>query len=47
MSQHPKRPRDLNQWAKRMVDVVTGEVEDRVPEKNEAAAAALGNERRC
>lgn len=24
----PKRPRDLNQWAKRMVDIATGEVED-------------------
>ena len=25
---HPKRPRDLNQWAKRMVDIATGEVEE-------------------
>lgn len=25
---HPKRPRDLNQWAKRMVDIAIGEVED-------------------
>lgn len=24
---HPKRPRDLNQWAKRMVDIATGEAE--------------------
>jgi hypothetical protein len=24
---HPKRPRDLNQWAKRMTDIVSGEVE--------------------
>jgi hypothetical protein len=23
MSQHPRRPRDLNQWAKRMTDVMT------------------------
>ena len=22
---HPKRPRDLNQWAKRMTDIVSGE----------------------
>ena len=22
---HPKRPRDLNQWAKRIVDIATGE----------------------
>jgi hypothetical protein len=28
---HPKRPRDLNQWAKRMVDIATGAVEDREP----------------
>jgi hypothetical protein len=27
----PKRPRDLNQWAKRMVDIATGEVEDEAP----------------
>jgi hypothetical protein len=27
----PKRPRDLNQWAKRMVDIATGEVDDREP----------------
>jgi hypothetical protein len=43
---HPKRPRDLNQWAKRMVDIATGEVEDREPTPEEqgknAAAVALG-----
>jgi hypothetical protein len=27
-AKRPKRPRDLNQWAKRMVDIATGEVED-------------------
>ena len=26
-----KRPRDLNQWAKRVADIVSGEVEDREP----------------
>ncbi len=26
---HPKRPRDTNQLAKLMVDILTGEVEDR------------------
>ena len=31
----PKRPRDLNQWAKRMVDIATGEVEDREPTPEE------------
>lgn len=29
MTNPPKRPRDLNQWAKRMLDIATGEVEDR------------------
>ena len=29
----PKRTRDLNQWAKRMVDIATGEVEDRERKK--------------
>jgi hypothetical protein len=43
---HPKRPRDLNQWAKRMTDIVSGEVEDREPTPKEQgkdpAAVALG-----
>jgi hypothetical protein len=43
---HPKRPRDLNQWAKRMTDIVSGEVEDREPTAEEQgkdpAAAAMG-----
>lgn len=42
----PKRPRDLNQWAKRMLDIATGEVEDRAPtaeeEGKDAAAVSLG-----
>ena len=34
----PKRPRDLNQWAKRMVDIATGTAqESKPPQKNEAA----------
>jgi hypothetical protein len=32
---HPKRPRDLNQWAKHMVDLATGEIEDREPTPEE------------
>ena len=32
---HPKRPRDLNQWAKRMVDLATGETNDREPSPEE------------
>ena len=41
-----KRPRDLNQWAKRMVDIATGEIEDRPPTPEEQgkdpAAVSLG-----
>jgi hypothetical protein len=46
MTKHPKRPRDLNQWAKRMVDIATGVVEDREPTPEERgadpAAVAMG-----
>lgn len=35
MPNTPKRPRDLNQWAKRMVEIATGEVEDRAPTPEE------------
>ena len=28
---HPKRPRDLNEWAKRMVDIATGGVKETEP----------------
>jgi hypothetical protein len=46
MTKPPKRPRDLNQWAKRMVDIATGQVEDRepTPEKQgkDRAAVARG-----
>ena len=47
MAEHrPKRPRDPNQWAKRMTDIVSGEVEDREPTPEEQgkdpAAVALG-----
>jgi hypothetical protein len=45
-AKHPKRPRDLNQWAKRMVDIATGAVSDREPTPEEQgkdpAAVALG-----
>ena len=38
---HKKRPRDPNALAKSIVDIATGQAEDREPksEKNEAAAA--------
>lgn len=43
---HPKRPRDINQWAKRMVDIATGDASDREPTPEERgvdpAASALG-----
>jgi hypothetical protein len=37
MSKSPKRPRDLNQWAKRMVDIATGDASDRKPTPEEHA----------
>jgi hypothetical protein len=43
---HPKRPRDLNQWAKHMLDIATGAIEDREPTPEEQgkdpAAVSLG-----
>jgi hypothetical protein len=39
---HPKRPRDLNQWAKRMVDIATGEVQDRSGEMTVKRASKAG-----
>ena len=42
----PKRPRDLNQCAKRMLDIATGEASDREPTPQERgvdpAASAMG-----
>jgi hypothetical protein len=46
MTKLPKRPRDLNQWAKRMVDIATGAADDRAPTPEEQgkdpAAVARG-----
>lgn len=44
---HPKRPRDLNEWAKRMVDIATGELDDTKPvpqddPNKDPAAVTLG-----
>jgi hypothetical protein len=43
---HPKRPRDFSQAAKLVIDVATGQVEDRAPTPEEqgkdASAVALG-----
>lgn len=42
-SSKPKRPRDTNQLAKRIVDISTGEAEDDNPEEDkDPAAVALG-----
>ena len=45
---HPKRPRDLNQWAKRMVDIATGTASDCEPTPEEQgkdpAAVARGRQ---
>ena len=39
----PKRPRDLNQWAKRMVDLATGAATDATqPSDKNPAAVELG-----
>ena len=54
---HPKRPRDLNQWAKHMVDLATGEADETKPKAEaqrkgglaggSARAAALTPEQRA
>jgi hypothetical protein len=43
MTKPPKRPRDLNQWAKRMVDIATGAASDRetTPEEQGKDPAAV------
>jgi hypothetical protein len=38
MANHPNRPGDLNQWAKRMVDIATDEVSDREPTRKSAGS---------
>ncbi len=43
MTKHPKRPRDLNQWAKHMVDLATGNATESNPhEGKDVAAVSLG-----
>lgn len=41
MAKHPKRPRDLNQLAKAIVDIATGEVSDE-PTPRESRARKAG-----
>ncbi len=40
---NPKRPRDLNQWAKRIADIASGKVDDRksTPEEQGKDPAAV------
>jgi hypothetical protein len=42
MPKPPKRPRDLNQWAKHMVDLATGQVEEAKPKSAKAASGKSG-----
>ena len=43
-SKAPKRPRDLNEWAKRLVDIATGEASDGEPtQKNWAKTHGLSH----
>lgn len=39
---HPKRPRDLNQWARHMVDLATGEIAPEPEPVKDPAAVSLG-----
>jgi hypothetical protein len=41
---NPKRPRDLNQWARRRVDIATGQVEDREPTPEEQGKNRLAGQ---
>lgn len=40
----PKRPRDLNQWAKHMVDLATGNAQEPQPTEKQEAAREFGRE---
>jgi hypothetical protein len=39
---HPKRPRDLNQWAKRMVDLATDQVQEPAAKSKRAVSGRSG-----
>jgi hypothetical protein len=47
MTKSPKRPRDLHQWAKRMVDIATGAADDREPMPERAASGSKGGKLRA
>lgn len=42
MSKNPKRPRDVNQLAKSIVDIATGEAEEKVRTKKQISTAKAG-----
>jgi hypothetical protein len=44
MTKPPKRPRDLNEWAKRMVDLATGAIKEpeSIPDTKDPLAVELG-----
>jgi hypothetical protein len=42
MSKTPKRPRDMNEWTKRMVDIAPGEIEEYLPTAKQTRASKGG-----
>jgi len=42
MAKNPKRPRDVNQLAKSIVDIATGEAEEKVHTKKQISTARAG-----
>lgn len=45
MSKKPKRPRDVSQLAKRIVDITTGQVDDDEPDEVDESARKRGKAR--
>jgi hypothetical protein len=44
---NPKRPRDANQLAKRVVDIATGEIDDKLPDEQKRKAGLMGGKARA
>ena len=42
MAKNPKRPRDVNQLAKSIVEIATGEQDEEVPTKKQLSTAKAG-----
>jgi hypothetical protein len=47
MTDHPKRPRDPNQLAKSIIDIATGQAEERVPSFQKSKSGAKGGANRA